>query len=66
MVGCGNSKLSEDLYDFSFHDIHNIDISDTVIRHMSRKNGSKRPKMTYAKMDATQVRHFVSVYRFSL
>lgn len=55
MVGCGNSKLSEDLYDLSYHDIHNIDISDMVIRQMTHKNSRKRPKMTYTKMDATKV-----------
>lgn len=55
MVGCGNSKLSEDLYDLSYLDIHNIDISELVIRQMNQKNNDKRPKMSYTKMDATQM-----------
>lgn len=55
MVGCGNSKLSEDLYDLSYHHIHNIDISEPVIRHMTERNVKKRPNMSFTKMDATQV-----------
>ena len=55
MVGCGNSKLSEDLYDLSYHDITNIDISDHVIKHMTQRNKDKRPKMSFTKMDATEV-----------
>ena len=51
VVGCGNSKLSEDLYDAGFHTIDNIDISDVVIWQMLAKNKQKRPKMTYTKMD---------------
>lgn len=31
MVGCGNSKLSEDMYDDGYKDIINIDISDVVV-----------------------------------
>jgi len=31
MVGCGNSELSQEMYDEGFADIMNIDISDTVI-----------------------------------
>ena len=51
VVGCGNSKLSEDLYDAGFQTIENIDISDVVIRQMSAKNKQKRPAMTFTKMD---------------
>lgn len=51
VVGCGNSKLSEQLYDAGFHSIDNIDISDVVIRQMSARNKVKRPMMTYSKMD---------------
>ncbi|XP_067943834.1 eEF1A lysine and N-terminal methyltransferase-like [Watersipora subatra] len=55
MVGCGNSKLSEDLYDLSYHNIVNIDISEQVIKQMNQKNAQLRPKMTYTRMDATQM-----------
>ncbi|KAJ8300922.1 hypothetical protein KUTeg_022441 [Tegillarca granosa] len=30
VVGCGNSQLSENLYDVGYHNITNIDISDTM------------------------------------
>ena len=55
MVGCGNSRLSEDMYDVGYHNITNIDISDTVIRQMTERNGKKREEMTFEKMDVTQV-----------
>lgn len=51
VVGCGNSKLSESLYDVGFHTIDNIDISDVVIRQMIARNKIKRPLMTFTKMD---------------
>lgn len=51
VVGCGNSKLSEDLYDVGFTSIHNIDISEVVIKQMGAKNRSKRPLMTYQVAD---------------
>lgn len=55
MVGCGNSKLSQDLYDVGCHQITNIDISPLVIQQMNDANKT-RPKMTYVHMDATQMR----------
>ncbi|XP_060602078.1 eEF1A lysine and N-terminal methyltransferase-like [Ruditapes philippinarum] len=51
MVGCGNSQLSADLYDVGYHNIVNIDISDTVIRQMVDKNQQQRPDMKFLKMD---------------
>lgn len=55
MVGCGNSRLSEDMYDVGYHSIVNIDISDIVIRQMTERNAEKREEMTFEKMDVTQV-----------
>ena len=51
IVGCGNSRLSEDLFDVGFHYIHNIDISDVVVRQMAARNKEKRPEMKFSKMD---------------
>nr|XP_022321268.1 methyltransferase-like protein 13 [Crassostrea virginica]XP_022321269.1 methyltransferase-like protein 13 [Crassostrea virginica] len=52
MVGCGNSVLSENLYDVGHHNITNIDISDVVVRQMTERNKEQRPDMKYLKMDA--------------
>ena len=51
VIGCGNSKLSEALYDAGIRSIENIDISDVVIRQMIARNKDKRPEMSYTKMD---------------
>lgn len=55
MVGCGNSRLSEEMYDVGYHSIANIDISDIVIKQMREKNAKQRLEMTFEKMDVTQV-----------
>lgn len=55
VVGCGNSVISENLYDVGYHSIVNIDISDIVIRQMIDKNQSKRPDMKFLKKDVKQV-----------
>ncbi|KFO75398.1 Methyltransferase-like 13 [Cuculus canorus] len=56
VVGCGNSELSEQMYDTGMcEDIVNIDISDAVIRQMQERSGSKRPKMNYLLMDMLQM-----------
>lgn len=55
MVGCGNSRLSEDMYDVGYHSIVNVDISDVVIRQMTERNAKKREEMSFVKMDVTQM-----------
>lgn len=54
MVGCGNSELSERLYDAGCQNLTNIDVSEVVIRQMNERNAKQRPLMTYQLMDATQ------------
>ena len=51
VVGCGNSKLSEDLYDVGFVNLVNIDISEVVIKKMTARNAEKRPQMSFTQMD---------------
>lgn len=51
VVGCGSSELSANLYDVGYHDIINIDISDTVIQQMVEKNAKQRPDMKFMKGD---------------
>ena len=52
--GCGNSKLSENLYDAGIHSIVNIDISPLVIKNMTSQN-KNRSEMKFVAMDAKQV-----------
>ncbi|KAH7335418.1 S-adenosyl-L-methionine-dependent methyltransferase [Rhizoctonia solani] len=47
MLGCGNSTLSEDMYQDGYHDIVNIDFSPIVIQHMQ----SLHPHMDWLEMD---------------
>lgn len=54
MLGCGNSNLSNDLYDVGLCNIVNIDISSVVIKQMKKSN-HKRPNMQYLIMDAMKM-----------
>ena len=51
MVGCGNSKMSSQMYNSNFKDITNIDISDVVISKMQKQY----PEMKWIEMDATKM-----------
>jgi 2-polyprenyl-3-methyl-5-hydroxy-6-metoxy-1,4-benzoquinol methylase len=51
MVGCGNAKLSEEMYADGFTNILNIDISEVVIYKMKEAH----PEMTWDVADATQM-----------
>lgn len=62
VVGCGNSKLSEQLYDVGYQSIDNIDISEIVIRQMALRNRQKRPKMTFGAMDVQRMDYGDSAY----
>ncbi|KAL1561592.1 eEF1A lysine and N-terminal methyltransferase-like [Salvia divinorum] len=53
--GCGNSKLSEQLYDAGFQSITNIDFSKVVIMDMLRRNVRERPAMKWRVMDMTEL-----------
>ncbi|KAI0701472.1 S-adenosyl-L-methionine-dependent methyltransferase [Cytidiella melzeri] len=54
MLGCGNSKLSEDMYDDGYRQIVNVDYSSVLIEKMRRKHEQTRPEMQWHEMD---VRH---------
>ena len=62
MVGCGNSLLSESLYDAGFEGIDNIDISSVVINQKRSGNKTSRKGMTFTKMDVTAMAFDDSVY----
>ena len=51
MVGCGNSKLSDQMYQSGYKNIVNIDISSSVIDQMREKF----PYMVWQAMDATKM-----------
>eukprot|EP00397_Hematodinium_sp_SG-2012_P030802 GEMP01032647.1.p1 GENE.GEMP01032647.1~~GEMP01032647.1.p1 ORF type:complete len:238 (+),score=53.70 GEMP01032647.1:38-751(+) len=53
MLGSGNSRLSEELYEEGYTNISNIDISMVVTKAMKEKYQDKN--MTYAQMDARQM-----------
>ncbi|XP_028759564.1 eEF1A lysine and N-terminal methyltransferase [Neltuma alba] len=53
--GCGNSRLSEHLYDAGFPGITNIDFSKVVIGDMLRRNIRQRPHMRWRVMDMTSM-----------
>ncbi|KAJ4846031.1 hypothetical protein Tsubulata_002546 [Turnera subulata] len=51
--GCGNSRLSEHLYDAGYKEITNVDFSKVVISDMLRRNVRDRPGMLWRVMDMT-------------
>ncbi|KAK9081157.1 hypothetical protein Syun_030520 [Stephania yunnanensis] len=53
--GCGNSRLSEHLYDAGFRGITNVDFSKVVVSEMLRRNIRARPEMRWRVMDMTQM-----------
>ena len=52
MLGCGNSKFSEEMFEDGYQNINNVDISFTVIKQMQDYYKEKIPQMTYKQMDA--------------
>ncbi|KAI5124280.1 hypothetical protein M0805_005127 [Coniferiporia weirii] len=55
MLGCGNSTLSEEMYDNGYHNIVNIDYSSVVIKQMKEKNQEARPAMEWRQMDVRRL-----------
>lgn len=55
MVGCGNSKLSEEMSNDGFMNITNCDISDNVILKMKDHYSVKFPLQEFAVIDATRM-----------
>ncbi|EJT45104.1 hypothetical protein A1Q2_05153 [Trichosporon asahii var. asahii CBS 8904] len=51
MLGCGNSQLSEVMYDAGWTNIVNVDYSTACIEQMTQRHGEARPKMTWLEMD---------------
>ncbi|KAG7228851.1 hypothetical protein INR49_008629 [Caranx melampygus] len=66
VVGCGNSELSEQLYDVGYKHLTNIDISETVVSHMNQRNAERRPGLTFQQVDATQTPYKDASYQAAL
>lgn len=66
VVGCGNSELSEQLYDVGYKHLTNIDISETAVTHMNQRNAERRPDLTFQQVDATQTPYEDGSYQATL
>lgn len=66
MVGCGNSELSEQLYDVGYKHLTNIDISETVVTNMNQRNAVCRPGLGFHQVDATQTPYEDASYQVVL
>ncbi|XP_020571393.1 methyltransferase-like protein 13 isoform X2 [Phalaenopsis equestris] len=53
--GCGNSRVSEHLYDAGFQQITNIDFSKIAVSDMLHRNIRCRPEMRWRVMDMTDM-----------
>jgi len=51
ILGCGNSRLSEQMYDDGYQNIVNVDYSSVVIEQMKARHQDQRPSMKWLEMD---------------
>ncbi|KAG2138911.1 S-adenosyl-L-methionine-dependent methyltransferase [Suillus cothurnatus] len=51
MLGCGNSKFSEDMWEDGYKNIVNVDYSPVVIEKMRNRHKDMRPEMTWEVKD---------------
>lgn len=56
-IGCGNSRMSEEMYDSGFSNITNVDVSSVVISAMQAKYRD-RAQMTFTQMNCTNMSEF--------
>ena len=59
-VGCGTSKLAEDLYIDEIRNVTNIDFSENAIRIMEDRYKEQKVEMKYKKMNATNMEEFTN------
>eukprot|EP00746_Dinoflagellata_sp_MGD_P008822 gnl/MRDRNA2_/MRDRNA2_117716_c0_seq1.p1 gnl/MRDRNA2_/MRDRNA2_117716_c0~~gnl/MRDRNA2_/MRDRNA2_117716_c0_seq1.p1 ORF type:complete len:395 (+),score=101.62 gnl/MRDRNA2_/MRDRNA2_117716_c0_seq1:84-1268(+) len=55
MFGCGNSDISEKMYESGYEDITNIDVSAAVMDRMRNKHAESKPKMSWLVEDASKL-----------
>ena len=51
ITGCGNSCISENMYDDGYRKLTNNDISTVCIENMKKRNIEKRPEIKWEVMD---------------
>ncbi|KAF7770350.1 hypothetical protein Agabi119p4_6324 [Agaricus bisporus var. burnettii] len=56
MLGCGNSKLSEDMWEDGYKNIVNTDYSRVLIENMKQRHGEARPEMQWYEMDVRDLK----------
>ena len=54
-LGCGNSRLGEELYDDGVTQITNLDYSSEVIADLAERHEWERPEMSWVAMDAADL-----------
>ncbi|KAL4497220.1 hypothetical protein ABPG72_019540 [Tetrahymena utriculariae] len=64
MIGCGNSKLSEDMFDDGYINIVSTDISDIVIEQMKESTQKKNKNMTFEVQDCTNLTYQDQTFDF--
>lgn len=47
-LGCGNAKLSEELFDHGYRRVTGLDISPVAIDSMRERNAERRPEIRWA------------------
>ncbi|EAR93350.1 UbiE/COQ5 family methyltransferase (macronuclear) [Tetrahymena thermophila SB210] len=62
MIGCGNSKLSEDMFDDGYINIVSTDISDVVIQQM--KEQTQKKNMIFEVQDCTNLTYQDQTFDF--
>lgn len=54
-IGCGNSRLAEEMYEDGYQHLTNIDISFTVIKQMQEMYKEKIPNLAFKQMDVRSI-----------
>lgn len=54
-IGCGTSRLADELYDVGYRKIQSIDIVSSVIEQQKAKNVAARPELSFEVMDVKKV-----------
>ncbi|KAI5988967.1 S-adenosyl-L-methionine-dependent methyltransferase [Pisolithus albus] len=62
MLGCGNSRFSEDMWDDGYKNIVNVDYSAVVVERMKARNSATKPEMQWHEMDVRSLTFPDSVF----